>query len=169
MVIEAAEGNPFYIEELVTWLVEAGVVVKAEPHWLVVDELIDSVAVPPNAPGACCSRAWTLWASTERPAAPARVRGRPGVLGLRRGAPRRRRRALTTRRRARHAAPTEVVLQREVSRFAAAREYLFKHALLRDVAYDGILRAQRERYHRGAAQWLTETSAAVGGPRSTPR
>ena len=54
------------------------------------------------------------------------------------------------------------MLQREVSRFAAAREYLFKHALLRDVAYDGILRAQRERYHRGAAQWLTETSAAVG-------
>ena len=56
----------------------------------------------------------------------------------------------------------EVLLQREVSRFATAREFLFKHALLRDVAYDGVLRAQRERYHRGAAQWLAETSAAVG-------
>ena len=58
----------------------------------------------------------------------------------------------------------ELLLQREVSRFAAAREYLFKHALLRDVAYDGVLRAQRERYHRGAAEWLAETSAAVGRP-----
>ena len=56
----------------------------------------------------------------------------------------------------------EVVLQREVSRFASAREFLFKHALLRDVAYDGVLRAHRERYHRRAATWLAETSAAVG-------
>ena len=56
----------------------------------------------------------------------------------------------------------EVVLQREVSQFASAREFLFKHALLRDVAYDGVLRAHRERYHRRAAAWLAETSAAVG-------
>ena len=56
----------------------------------------------------------------------------------------------------------ELLLQREVSAFASSREYLFKHALLRDVAYDGVLRAHRERYHRRAAQWLAETSAAVG-------
>ncbi len=54
------------------------------------------------------------------------------------------------------------LLQREVSQFASAREFLFKHALLRDVAYDGVLRAHRERYHRRAADWLAETSAAVG-------
>ena len=54
------------------------------------------------------------------------------------------------------------MLQREVSQFASAREFLFKHALLRDVAYDGVLRAHRERYHQRAATWLAETSAAVG-------
>ncbi len=54
------------------------------------------------------------------------------------------------------------MLQREVSHFATAREFLFKHALLRDVAYDGVLRAHRERYHRRAAAWLAETSSAVG-------
>ena len=56
MVIESSEGNPFYIEELITWLVDAGVVVKAEPDWLVVDELISSVAVPSTLKGVLQSR-----------------------------------------------------------------------------------------------------------------
>ncbi len=49
-----------------------------------------------------------------------------------------------------------------MSTFVTAHEFLFKHALLRDVAYDGVLRAHRERYHRRAAAWLAETSAVVG-------
>ena len=40
LVIDSAEGNPFYIEELVTWLIDAGVVVRGEPHWFVVHELV---------------------------------------------------------------------------------------------------------------------------------
>ncbi len=40
LVVDAAEGNPFYIEELVTWLPRRRVVVRGEPHWHVVDELV---------------------------------------------------------------------------------------------------------------------------------
>jgi len=54
----------------------------------------------------------------------------------------------------------DVVLQREASRFSESREFVFKHALLRDVAYDAVLRRQRERYHRAAAAWLVATSGA---------
>ncbi len=166
MVIDTAEGNPFYIEELVTWLVDAGVIVKAEPDWFVVDELVHSVAVPSTLKGVLQSRLDALsarergllqrasvvgrvfWdAAVERldeALAPAEEpSGTPlgGTLD-------------TLRQR-------QIVLQREVSRFASAREFLFKHALLRDVAYDGILRAQRERYHLGTARWLVETSTSV--------
>ncbi len=161
MVIEAAEGNPFYIEELVTWLVDAGVVVKAEPHWLVVEELIGAVAVPSTLKGVLQSRLDALSPPErgllQRAAVVGRVFWDSAVERLDASSLNQDPRATldTLRRR-------DVVLQREVSQFAAAREYLFKHALLRDVAYDGILRAQRERYHRGAAEWLTETSAAVG-------
>jgi tetratricopeptide (TPR) repeat protein len=56
----------------------------------------------------------------------------------------------------------EIVYQREVSAFDSAREFLFKHALLRDVAYDSVLRAHRERYHHRAATWLAEVSATAG-------
>ena len=56
LVIDSAEGNPFYIEELVTWLMDAGVVVRGEPHWFVVDELIRTVAVPSTLKGVLQSR-----------------------------------------------------------------------------------------------------------------
>ena len=157
MVIDAAEGNPFYIEELVTWLVDAGVVVKTEQGWLVVEELVGAVAVPPNLRGVLQSRLDALGAHEGRLLQQASVIGRVfWDSALKRLAPELPDDALEALRQ------RKIIQQREVSRFAAAREYLFKHALLRDVAYDGILRAQRERYHRGAALWLTETSAAVG-------
>ena len=56
----------------------------------------------------------------------------------------------------------ELVFEREVSAFDAAREFLFKHALLRDVAYDGVLRTHRQRYHARAAGWLSEVSGRSG-------
>ena len=57
----------------------------------------------------------------------------------------------------------EVVYQREKSAFDHNREFLFKHALLRDVAYEGMLRRHRRTYHRFAARWfeqMAERSAA---------
>ena len=56
LVIDSAEGNPFYVEELVSWLIDAGVVVRAEPHWFVVDELVRRVAVPSTLKGVLQSR-----------------------------------------------------------------------------------------------------------------
>ncbi len=162
MVIDSAEGNPFYLEELVTWLIDAGVVVRSEPHWFVVDELIRTVAVPSTLKGVLQARLDALSLEERNLLQRASVVGRvfwdlavahldddshdEGLARTHLDNLRRR----------------ELLLQREVSRFASAREFLFKHALLRDVAYDGVLRAHRERYHRRAAAWLVETSAAVG-------
>ena len=56
----------------------------------------------------------------------------------------------------------ELVLQRAGSAFDAAREFLFKHALLRDVTYEGMLRAHRRGYHARAAEWLVEISERHG-------
>ena len=157
MVIDAAEGNPFYIEELVTWLVDAGVVVKTEHGWSVVEQLVGAVAVPPNLRGVLQSRLDALGVHERRLLQQASVIGRVfWDSALKRLAPEVSDDALEALRQ------RKIIQQREVSRFASAREYLFKHALLRDVAYDGILRTQRERYHRGAARWLIETVEAVG-------
>ncbi len=164
LVIDNAEGNPFYIEELVTWLIDAGVITRSEPHWLVHEELVRTVAVPSTLKGVLQSRLDALTLDERNLLQRASVVGRvfwdlavahlddqPAAAD-----------GSSSSSSLEHLRRRELLLQREVSRFASAREFLFKHALLRDVAYDGVLRAHRERYHRRAADWLAETSAAVG-------
>jgi tetratricopeptide (TPR) repeat protein len=48
----------------------------------------------------------------------------------------------------------ELVFQREQSAFAGAREYTFKHTILRDVTYETVLLKLRRRYHAQVAGWL---------------
>ena len=159
LVIDSAEGNPFYIEELVTWLLDAGVVVRGETQWAVEAELVRTVAVPSTLKGVLQARLDALSLEERNLLQRASVVGRvfwdDAVAQLDDGLGDEQDHLASLRRR-------ELLLERAVSVFASSREYLFKHALLRDVAYDGVLRAHRERYHRRAAAWLVETSAAVG-------
>jgi oligopeptide transport system substrate-binding protein len=53
----------------------------------------------------------------------------------------------------------ELVFRRERSAFAGAEEYIFQHALLRDVTYETVLLDLRRVYHGQVARWL---EAAAG-------
>src|SRR5205823_1112307 len=46
----------------------------------------------------------------------------------------------------------------ESSAFAGTREYTFKHAIVREVTYEGVLLRHRRRYHLQVASWLVERS-----------
>jgi tetratricopeptide (TPR) repeat protein len=48
----------------------------------------------------------------------------------------------------------ELVFERYGSAFAGSREFIFKHALLRDVTYESVLKRLRRKYHRAVADWL---------------
>jgi len=161
LVIASAEGNPFYIEELVTWLIDAGVIVKGEPRWRVEHELVGSVLVPSTLRGVLQARLDALSLAQRGLLQRASVVGRvfwddavdrlaasPGPSDSTATLDDLRRR--------------ELVFEREVSSFDSAREFLFKHALLRDVAYDSVLRTHRHRYHARAAAWLAEVSGRSG-------
>jgi tetratricopeptide (TPR) repeat protein len=52
----------------------------------------------------------------------------------------------------------ELILRRESSAFGDATEYSFKHELLRNVAYEGLLKRARRTYHGRVANWLIERS-----------
>ena len=161
LVISTAEGNPFYIEELVTWLVDAGVIVRGDDVWHVVDELVETVVVPSTLRGVLQARLDSLSPAERTVLQRASVVGRvfwdDAVVHLGdAAAPRDAAVTLEDLRR------REIVFEREVSTFESAREFLFKHALLRDVAYEGVLRTHRERYHRMAALWLAGVSESSG-------
>ena len=53
----------------------------------------------------------------------------------------------------------ELIYRREELAFAGTREYTFKHAVLRDVTYESVLKRLRKAYHRLVADWLIEHSA----------
>ncbi len=161
LVVDGAEGNPFYIEELVTWLVDAGVVVRGDGAWDVRVDRIDQVRVPSTLKGVLQARLDSLEGPERTVLQRASVIGRvfwdDAVAQMGDAAADLPVAAALDRLRGR-----ELVRQRGSSAFDSAREFLFKHALLRDVAYDGMLRRHRRGYHALVADWLVEVTERHG-------
>ncbi len=60
----------------------------------------------------------------------------------------------------------EVVMEQNTSRYSGTREWLFKHALVREVAYSSLGERERKELHALAAAWLAsmgEDAATVAG------
>jgi tetratricopeptide (TPR) repeat protein len=157
LVVLASEGNPFYVEELVNWLIEADVITRHGETWQIAEERLHQAEVPATLRSVLQARLDALSSAERRTLQRASVVGRifwddavdalvagdhqPAAAEIPTGD------ALDQLRR------REVVYQREKSAFEHNREFLFKHALLRDVAYEGMLRRHRRAYHRLAAKW----------------
>jgi class 3 adenylate cyclase/tetratricopeptide (TPR) repeat protein len=159
LLVSAAEGNPFHLEELVKWLIESGVIVTDGDTWHVIEDRIDRVKVPPTLKGVLQARIDALSPPEHLVLQRASVIGRvfwdDAVDSLQaEPAPEMPTdQALDLLRR------REVVYQRPQSAFDETREFLFKHAVLRDVTYESVLRPRRQAYHELAARWLEQMTA----------
>ncbi|HSH05607.1 MAG TPA: adenylate/guanylate cyclase domain-containing protein [Anaerolineae bacterium] len=152
-----AAGNPFYLEELVKMLIDDGVIVAEATKWRVVPQKWAAMRVPSSLWGVLQARLERL-TSLERT-----VVGRAAVVGrifwdeaitvLGAGNVVAALEALEQR---------EIIFQRGGTAFAGTREYLFKHDLLRDVAYESLLKRERRAYHGQIADWLAEVAEANG-------
>lgn len=63
-------------------------------------------------------------------------------------------------------AAAEILMEQNVSRFPGTREWVFKHALVREVAYSSLGERERKELHALAASWLAsmgEDAATVAG------
>jgi serine/threonine protein kinase len=56
----------------------------------------------------------------------------------------------------RELAAAELLIEQAHSHFASTREFAFKHALMREVAYASLGEEQLREYHRRAGQWLAK-------------
>ena len=56
LIVVGAEGNPFFIEELIKMLVEDGVIVKDEGRWQVLPSRLAEIRVPPTVNGVLQAR-----------------------------------------------------------------------------------------------------------------
>lgn len=168
LVVNAAEGNPFYVEELVKWMLEAGVVVKVtEDSWQVREGRLEHVAVPPTLRSVLQARLDSLSPSErvvlQRASVVGRVFWDDAVESLRTDhEPGAGVTSASTAESLDRLRTREVVYERERSTFDDTREFSFKHALLRDVAYEGMLRGHRQRYHGTVARWLEKMVDRTG-------
>ncbi len=151
-ILEPAEGNPFFLEELVRSLVDAGALTKVGSSW--VFDHAAPIEIPPTVEKVILSRIDRLSADAHETLTAASVLGRqfplPMLEALVDGSSIDISGALTELQR--------LDLVRETRRWPEP-EYRFKHALIQEAAYRTLVRPDRERLHRTAAVSLEERSA----------
>ncbi|MDH4146818.1 MAG: AAA family ATPase [Acidimicrobiia bacterium] len=154
LVLARCDGNPFYVEEIVRMLIDDGVVETDGPdgRWTVDTDRVDAARVPATLTGLLQARLDALPYEARACLQGASVLGRifwdravdaltqrPVALGP--------------------ALERELVYSRYPAAFAGCEEFVFKHALLRDVAYETVLLSERPQLHTRAAVWLEEVAA----------
>jgi class 3 adenylate cyclase/tetratricopeptide (TPR) repeat protein len=153
LVVARAEGNPFFVEELVRSLVEAGALERRNGDWQV-NDIAEGVSVPDSVQAVLAARMDRLGPSEKAALQAAAVVGRTfwhgPVLHLLEGE-----------------TPDfglleerDFIRRRGGSTLAGETEYAMKHALTRDVAYSSIPKARRGRLHAAFAAWMVENDRA---------
>jgi class 3 adenylate cyclase/tetratricopeptide (TPR) repeat protein len=148
-LVEKAQGNPFFIEEVVRGMVDSGVLALEDDAWRLTREL-DEAAVPGSIEGVITARLDRLEERSREILQVASVIGRrfpyPVLSGI---VPAR----ANLVERLRWLSDADLILSDELERELA---YLFKHALTRDVAYESILYARRRELHRRVARQIEQ-------------
>jgi class 3 adenylate cyclase len=145
-LLDRAEGNPFFVEELTESLVDRGVLSERHGRWEAVD-LPDPIATPDSVRGVLAARIDLLPAREKAALQAASVIGRVFWEG-------------PVRELIGGDADFALLEERDFirrsaeSRLQDEREHTIKHALTREAAYMGIPKAERARLHAAFAAWI---------------
>jgi len=157
LIVEGAEGNPFYLEELIKMLIEDGVIVKGEIEWRVELERLQETSVPSTLSGVLQARLDSLPPEERKVLQEASVVGRQfwdRVVAYLHSGGKPVMQSTLLQERLSSLRGRELIFRREASAFAETHEYLFKHDLLRDVTYESVLKKVRRAHHSLVADWL---------------
>jgi class 3 adenylate cyclase len=153
-ILARAEGNPFFLEEIVRQLVDSRSVWLEGGRWRAAGD-ITQVTIPDTVQGVLAARIDLLDPPDRRVLQAAAVVGRifwPGaVRQLLNGGGDRVPEALIT------LEERDLVRSRLSSTLGQEPEFIFKHVLTRDVAYDTLPRRDRSAAHASIARWLEDT------------
>jgi class 3 adenylate cyclase/tetratricopeptide (TPR) repeat protein len=153
LILDKAEGNPFFVEEVIRTLIDSEYIVQENSHWRATREIVN-VSIPDTLTGVLSARIDRLPENTKHVAQTAAVLGRIFAQ-----------RALIATCAA--APPPEqiedvephlgVLTYEELVRERVhdpELEYIFKHALTQEAAYELLLIRRRKVLHRRAGEVL---------------
>jgi class 3 adenylate cyclase/tetratricopeptide (TPR) repeat protein len=159
LVVEQAEGNPYYIEEAIRMLVDDGMILIGPDSWQISPDRPLEAKIPPTVTGLLQARLDSLPTPERKVLNCASVAGRVFWDDL------------TTRMLASdesaaadldeitqtallHLQQRDLIYRLSQPAFVDVGEYIFKQAALREVTYDLLLKRLRRTYHLQVAQWL---------------
>ena len=151
-IADAAEGNPLFVEEMLAMLIDDGLLVRDDGHWIATTDLA-AVRAPPTIQSVLAARLDQLADEERRVIERASVEGKVfhegSIVALASES------AETVR------ASIETLVRKELIRpdrpvFARERAFRFRHLLIRDAAYASIPKRVRAVFHELHARWLEE-------------
>jgi len=148
-ILGRAEGNPFYVEEVIRWLIDRGAVVRDDTTgtWRATREVAE-IPIPDTVQGVLMARIDRLQEDTKRVLQMAAVIGRIFLYRV----------LAAIAKQERHLDEQLRTLQYQETIRERARlpelEYMFKHELTREAAYNGLLKKERRTLHRQVAEAL---------------
>jgi predicted ATPase/class 3 adenylate cyclase len=153
-ILAKAEGNPFFVEEIIERLIDEGALTQEGDRWRAVGT-IEAAPIPDSVQALLAARVDSLAPLERRALQEAAVIGRTfwaapvteaisedGVTD-----------ALISLER------KGLIFVRPTSTLGGQTEYVFKHALVRDVAYASLPKARRARAHAEVAGWIEQLAA----------
>jgi class 3 adenylate cyclase/tetratricopeptide (TPR) repeat protein len=150
-VLDRAEGNPLFVEEVVRMLIEEGVVERRDGRWFARREAAD-VRVPDSVEALVRARLDTLPSPERVVLQAASVVGRifqhSAVVAI---APAGDGGTSGVERHLEDAVLRDLITEERVP---DERTFRFRHIVIRDVAYGTLPKARRADLHRGVAGWL---------------
>jgi class 3 adenylate cyclase len=151
-LLDRAEGNPFFVEELTESLVDRGVLAERDGRWEALD-VPDALGTPDSVRGVLEARIDLLPAPEKAALQAAAVIGRAFWEG-------------PVRELIGGDADFALLEERDFirrspeTRIEGEREHTIKHALTREAAYAGIPKAHRARLHAAFAEWIERREGA---------
>lgn len=166
LIVEKAEGSPFYMEELIKVLIEGSVIVKGPEQWSVKMDRLSALKVPASLTGLLQARLDSLRPAVREILQKASVVGRifwtDIVDHMRNPEPQFEEAAIPIVESLGILRSKELIYYYEESASREALEFIFKNAILHDVTYESVLLRLRPIYHAQAAEGLVE----LGGERA---
>jgi predicted ATPase len=166
LIVQKAEGSPFYVEELIRVLIDGGVIVRGGEQWSVELDRLSDLKVPATLTGLLQARLDVLESDARETLQQASVVGRvfwtdivehmhnPEIPSSEDRAP------IAEQLSALRA--KELIYQYQESDSRQVVEFIFKNQILQDVTYESVLLRFRPIYHFQAAEGLVE----IGGERA---
>jgi ABC-type oligopeptide transport system substrate-binding subunit/class 3 adenylate cyclase len=149
LILDRSEGNPFYLEEIIRGLIEQGAVVHEGRTWRATEQILQ-VTIPDTLQGVLLARIDRLQEDVRRTLQMASVIGKSFLFRLLEMI------AEAERQLDEHLAQLQRAdLVREKARIPEL-EYIFKHSLTQEAAYNSLLIERRKEFHRKVGEALEQ-------------